>query len=76
MGRGDREPVVGVRGDFWVEERGGERADLFELVLLCCLVFARFGGLAVQLLCCELGLEASVVSGLAFSWHFSQERES
>lgn len=33
---------------------GGVYADLLELVLLRCFVLARFGGLPVQLLCCEL----------------------
>lgn len=42
-------------------------ANLLELVLLCRLVFARFGGLSVQLLCCELDLEKNMISGLFFS---------
>lgn len=38
-------------------EKGKFGRNLLELVLLRRLVFARFGGLPVQLLCCELGLE-------------------
>lgn len=45
----------------------GKYADLLELVLLCCLVFARSGGLSIQLFCCELELEKDIISGLVFS---------
>lgn len=49
--------------------RGRLGTDLLELVLLGCFVFACFGGLTVQLLCCELGCEGRerMVSGLGFS---------
>ena len=42
-------------------------ANLLELVLLCCLVFARFCGLSIQLLCCELVPEENMISGLFIS---------
>lgn len=60
--RGERQPRRSeyVKLFFFVsveEAEGGVCADLLELVLLRCFIFARLGGLSVQLLCCELDLE-------------------